>query len=67
MADEPLRLKIRCEASREFPNTFLVRAQHDERSPEVNISATRVLLAMDWRLLDGTARMDGREVLRPGI
>jgi hypothetical protein len=29
-----------------LPNTFLVRGQHDERSPEVNISATQVLLAM---------------------
>jgi hypothetical protein len=28
------------------PNTFLVPAPHDERSPEVNISATQVLLAM---------------------
>jgi hypothetical protein len=29
-----------------LPNTFLVPAQHDERSPEVNISVTQVLLAM---------------------
>ena len=29
-----------------LPNTFVVCAQHDERSPKVNISATRVLLAM---------------------
>jgi hypothetical protein len=29
-----------------LPNTFLVRGQHDERSPEVNISASQVLLAM---------------------
>ena len=29
-----------------LPNTFVVCAQHDERSLEVNISATRVLLAM---------------------
>ena len=28
------------------PNTFLVGGQHDERSPEVNISATQVLLAV---------------------
>jgi hypothetical protein len=27
-------------------NTFLVPARHDERSPEVNISATQVLLSM---------------------
>jgi hypothetical protein len=29
-----------------LPNTFLVRKQYDERFPEVNISATQVLLAM---------------------
>jgi hypothetical protein len=29
-----------------LPNTFLAAARHDERSPEVNISATQVLLAM---------------------
>jgi hypothetical protein len=29
-----------------LPNTFLLPAQHDEPSPEVNISATQVLLAM---------------------
>jgi hypothetical protein len=29
-----------------LPNTFLVRAEHDEPSSEVNISATRVLPAM---------------------
>ena len=29
-----------------LPNTFFVPAQRDERSPEVNISATPVLLAM---------------------
>ena len=29
-----------------LPNTSLVPAQHDERSPEVNISGTEVLLAM---------------------
>jgi hypothetical protein len=29
-----------------LPNTFLVHGQHDERSPEVNIRATQVLLAM---------------------
>ena len=29
-----------------LPNTSLVPARHDERSPEVNISVTQVLLAM---------------------
>jgi hypothetical protein len=29
-----------------LPNTFLVPTRHDERSPEVDISATQVLLAM---------------------
>jgi len=29
-----------------LPSTFLLPAQHDERSPEVNISAIQVLLAM---------------------
>jgi hypothetical protein len=29
-----------------LPNAFLVPVRHDERSPEVNISATQVLLAM---------------------
>jgi len=29
-----------------LPNTFVVCAQHDERSPKVNNSATRVLLAI---------------------
>jgi len=29
-----------------LPSTFLLPAQHDQRSPEVNISATQVLLAM---------------------
>jgi len=29
-----------------LPNTSLVPARHDERFPEVNISATQVLLAM---------------------
>jgi hypothetical protein len=29
-----------------LPNTSLVPAQHDERSPEVDISATQMLLAM---------------------
>jgi hypothetical protein len=29
-----------------LPDTFLLPARHDERSPEVNISATQVLLAM---------------------
>ena len=29
-----------------LPSTFLLPAQHDQRSPEVNISATQVLLAV---------------------
>jgi len=29
-----------------LPSTFLLPAQHDERSPEVNISGTEVLLAL---------------------
>jgi hypothetical protein len=29
-----------------LPNPFLVPGQHHERSPEVNLSATQVLLAM---------------------
>jgi len=29
-----------------LPNTFLGRGQHDKRSPELNISATQVLLAV---------------------
>jgi hypothetical protein len=29
-----------------LPSTFLLPAQHDERSPQVNISAIQVLLAM---------------------
>jgi len=29
-----------------LPSTFLLPAKHDERSPEVGISATQVLLAM---------------------
>jgi len=29
-----------------LPNAFLVPARHHERSPEINISATQVLLAM---------------------
>ncbi len=48
-----------------LPNTSLVPAQPDERSPEVAISATQMLLSGhgDWPWLDGTARMDVCEVL----
>ena len=39
---------LRCFAKRHLsiPKAFLVSAQRDERNPEVNISATHVLLAM---------------------
>jgi hypothetical protein len=45
-----------------LPNTFLVRAEHDKYLRHSGASGHG-----DWRLLDGTARMDVREALLPGI
>src|ERR1700694_1500915 len=49
-----------------LPNTLLVCAQHDERSPGSKyLRHSGASGHGGWGLLDGTARMDVREVLLP--